>query len=395
MNRVTLIRGIQLIIAITLGTFAFLLWRAVSVHRADLSAALVDLRPGWIVVATVFALQEGVCGGTRMFVLSRVLCPEIRYRTVIASEFVLMFVGGVTPGQLGAPVAQVATLVEGGMPFTAIATAELLTAFCTISFFLLSALVLMSMRAAGVLTVPGAEALDVLVGFSAAVFGAALVALLLCVLHPSFLKRAFRVLGRLFREPKQAIVRLARHTGYFTALTLHPLALPGAITHRLTRSVDQVHEGFMVYLRRGKLALATAFALTIGFFWARFSVAYFILLGLGLSTTPRVPVAPLPDFLQVIAVQSLLNFALYLSPTPGASGVAETGSNVLMSPWVDEVHTLPYLVLWRILALFLCMFIGGIYVFRYLGTDVLERRAREAQAAQQALHTATQPDGAA
>jgi hypothetical protein len=37
------------------------------------------------------------------------------------------------------------------------------------------------------------------------------------------------------------------------------------------------------------------------------------------------------------------------------------------------------------LALFLCMFVGGAYVFRYLGTDVLERRAKEAAEAQRAL----------
>ena len=36
--------------------------------------------------------------------------------------------------------------------------------------------------------------------------------------------------------------------------------------------------------------------------------------------------------------------------------------------------------LWRLLALFLCMFVGGIYVFRYLGTDVLEKRVKEADA---------------
>ena len=41
-------------------------------------------------------------------------------------------------------------------------------------------------------------------------------------------------------------------------------------------------------------------------------------LGLGLSTTPSHFVAAGPPFVQIITVQSLLNFALYLSPTPGA-----------------------------------------------------------------------------
>ena len=46
------------------------------------------------------------------------------------------------------------------------------------------------------------------------------------------------------------------------------------------------------------------------------------------------------------------------------------------------------------------MFVGGLYVFRYLGTDVLEKRVNETEAAKQALEEARlaakrQPDAAA
>ena len=98
MNRAALIRGIQLIIVLTLGTFAFLLWRAVVVKQADLAQGLSDLQPGWLVLAVVLALQEGVCGGLRIWFLGRVLYPALRLRTAIVSEFVLMFTAGVTPG---------------------------------------------------------------------------------------------------------------------------------------------------------------------------------------------------------------------------------------------------------------------------------------------------------
>lgn len=381
MNRAALIRGIQLIIVLTLGTFAFLLWRAVVVKQADLAQGLSDLQPGWLVLAVVLALQEGVCGGTRMFVLGRVLCPRLTWRTAVSSEFVLMFVAGVTPGQLGAPVAQVATLVEGGMPFDAIATAELLTAFCTLLFFLLSAAAIITLRACGWLVVPGAAGLDWLVGFSTVVFGSTLLALILCVVHPPMLKSVFRgaarVLGPAWHVVRLGLARVPR----LGNLRSSPSLQPGIMSERLQRAVDRVHEGFNVYLQRGRASVALAFALTVGFFWARFSVAFFILKGLGLSTTPHHFVAVGPPFVQVITVQTLLNFALYLSPTPGASGIAEAGSNTLMSPWVPAAYELPYLVLWRVLALFLCMFVGGAYVFRYLGTDVLERRAKEAEEA--------------
>lgn len=381
MNRATLIRGIQLIIALTLATFAFLLWRAVAVKQADLAQGLSTLRPGWLALAVVFALQEGVCGGTRMFVLGRVLCPRLTWRTAVSSEFVLMFVAGVTPGQLGAPVAQVATLVEGGMPFDAIATAELLTAFCTLLFFLLSAAAILVLRACGWLVVPGAAGLDWLVGFSTVVFGGALLALVLCVVHPPLLKAVFRGGARVLGPPWHLARRgLAKVPG-LRSMGDNPSLQQGVLGDRLQRAVDRVHEGFDVYVKRAKGSVVLAFALTVAFFWARFSVAFFILKGLGLSTTPQHFVAAGPPFVQIITVQTLLNFALYLSPTPGASGIAEAGSNTLMSPWVPASYELPYLVLWRILALFLCMFVGGAYVFRYLGTDVLERRAREAEEA--------------
>ena len=81
------------------------------------------------------------------------LWPELRLRTAIVSEFVLMFCAGVTPGQAGAAPSQVAVLVNGGMRLVDVATAELLTASCTILFFLVSALIVFVLRATGALVV--------------------------------------------------------------------------------------------------------------------------------------------------------------------------------------------------------------------------------------------------
>lgn len=378
MNRATLVRGIQIVVAITLATFGYLLWRAISVQKAGILAGLADVRPGWLVLAAVLALQEGVCGGLRMFVLSRVLAPEIKVRTAIVSEFVLMFVAGITPGQLGAPIAQVAVLVNGGMKFAAIATAELLTAFCTTLFFLLAAATILILKARGMLVVESAQ-LSFLVGLSAFVFGAVLLVIVTAAAWPPLLRGVIKVGAAVFGPVWHALLRSLGRVQRFSRITDHGLARKGALVHRLLVGVDHVHEGFRIYLKRGKLALLTAFLLTFGFFCSRFAVAYFILLGLGIPTTPTSFVAIGPPIVQVILVQALLNFALYLSPTPGASGIAEAGSNTLMRPWVHGVFEIPYLVLWRVLALFLCMFVGGIYVFRYLGTDVLEQQVKEAE----------------
>jgi hypothetical protein len=385
MNRRAFVRGIQLIVAITAVTFTYLTYHDIDKQGgvAGLGAVLSTLKPGWLVVAAVLALQEGVFGGLRIFVLCRVLSKELKARTAIVSEFVLMFCAGVTPGQAGAPPSQVAVLVHGGMRFVDVATASLLTAACTIIFFLATALGIFLLRQTGHLVVSGGVQIDYLLGLSVAVFGSGLVALVLCAAYPPLLKGVIRALavpaGALVRLVLGLLARVERTRPWAE----RQLARPGAGRARLLISVDEFHEGFRIYLRHGKRAYALAQLLTFGFFCSRFAVAYFILLGLGLPTTPKTFVTIGPPIFQVVLVQALLNFALYLSPTPGASGIAELSSRALMTPWVSGPHELPYVVLWRILALFLCMFVGGIYVFRYLGTDVLEERVKEVKKAEE------------
>lgn len=395
MNRRALVRGIQLIVGITLATFTFITYRSIQTQQAGLTAGLAHLQPGWLVIAAVLALQEGVCGGLRIFVLGRVLSPELKVRTAIVSEFVLMFCAGVTPGQAGAAPAQVGVLVHGGMRVVEVATASLMTAACTIIFFLASALLIFVLRSTGHLVVTGGTQVDYLLGLSVTVFGSGLVALVLCAAYPPLLKGIIRVLLVPAGAVGRSVLRVLVHVERARPWAERQLAQPGAVGDRFLRSVDEFHEGFRIYLKRGKRAYLTAQLLTFGFFCSRFAVAYFILLGLGVPTTPQTFVTVGPPIVQIILIQALLNFALYLSPTPGASGIAEAGSNALMAPWVSGPYELPYLVLWRILALFLCMFVGGIYVFRYLGTDVLEQQVKDAEAQKRALEeerlSATQP----
>jgi glycosyltransferase 2 family protein len=388
MNRATLVRGIQLIVGITLATFTYLLYDSIVTQKADLTAGFANFKPGWLLVAAALAVQEGVFGGLRMFSLCRVLSKDLGVRTAVISEFVLMFCAGVTPGQAGAAPSQVAVLAYGGMRLVDVATASLLAASCTILFFLTSGVLIFALRATGQLVVPNGAHIDWLLGVSVITFGSGLIALVLCAAYPPLLKWIVRLLAPPLGAFHRLNLRLVRRISRFRAWAEASLAKPGALRERLLSSIDEFHDGFGIYLRRGKLAYAAASLLTIGFFCSRFAISYFILLALGLPTTPEMFVTIGPPIVQVVLIQALLNFALYLSPTPGASGVAEAGSTALMSPWVRGPYELPYLVLWRILALFLCMFVGGVYVFRYLGTDVLEKRIKETEAEKQRLHAA-------
>ncbi len=380
MKRAALVRGAQVSIAITLATLTWFLYDSIRKEQGNLAAGFTHVSIGWLCLGAVLALQEGVCGGLRIFVLCRVLSRELKIRTAIISEFVLMFCAGVTPGQAGAPASQVAVLVHGGMSLADASTAELITALCTVTFFLFTALTVYVLRATGLLVLAHGAEIDWLLRFSVLAFGVGFVALVLCGAYPPLLKGlvrlfapAFGALARLVARPLTRIPRLRERAQRF-------LDRPGAARDRVLAYVDEMHEGFSVYWRRGKLAYLGAQLLTFAFFLSRFAVAYCILRGLGVETTPDHFVAVGPPFVQVIIIQAVLNFALYLSPVPGASGVAEAGASALMSPWLRPPYELPFLVLWRVLTLFLCMFVGGLYVFRYFGTDLLEERIAKNEA---------------
>lgn len=388
MNRAALVRGIQLIVAITLATFAYLLYDAIREQRASLSAGLANVHPGWLIFAAVLALQEGLIGGLRAWVLGRVLFPALPLRTAIMSEFVLMFCSGVTPGQTAGPPTQAAVLAHAGMGVVNAATTEFVIAACTILFFLTSAVVIFALRAMGLFHVEGGAGINVLLGFTIGVYCLCLLCLFLGAAYPAILKGMLRVVSRILSPLWRGLLRIALRIEKLRAWAQERRKTRGVYTEKLAAGIDNCHEGFAVYARRGKAAFGIALLLTVAFFWVRFACAYFILLGLGIATTPSSFVTIGPPIFQIILVQSLLNFALYLSPTPGASGVAEAGSTAFMAPWVKGVFELPYLVLWRVLTLFLSMFVGGLYVFRFLGTDVLEKQVKEAEEAKKALDDA-------
>ena len=384
MSRRSIVRGIQVIVAITLLTFAILTYSSFRDDPGAIAVGFSNVHPGWLVLAAILALQEGVCGGLRIWALGRVLHPKLQVRTAIISEFVLMFTAGVTPGQLGAAPAQVAVLMNGGMKFADVATIEILVASCTMTFFLLSALAIFLLRTAGLFVVHGTLQADVLLGIGVAGFGIALILFVLSAAYPPLAKGFVRAGAAVLTPLWHAILRVLAKIGRTRAWAESSIAKRGELEARMLLTVDEFHHGFRVFMKRGKAAFLAAFLLTFGFFCSRFAVAYFILLGLGMSTQPAEFVTIGPPLVQVILVQALLNFVLYLAPVPGAGGFAEGSSKVLMAPWVRAPFEVPYLLVWRLLAQFLCMFVGGIYVFRFLGADVLESRVKAVEAEKRA-----------
>ena len=95
---------------------------------------------------------------------------------------------------------------------------------------------------------------------------------------------------------------------------------------------------------------------------ANYSIAYVLIRGLGHDI----------HFLKVLAMQIVLYFLLYLTPTPGGSGFAEGGFYLLFHNLVPTHIIGILLILWRFFIAYLWVMVGWFVIFKGLGFEGLE-----------------------
>jgi uncharacterized protein (TIRG00374 family) len=87
------------------------------------------------------------------------------------------------------------------------------------------------------------------------------------------------------------------------------------------------------------------------------------------------------NFTQTLATQAIFMFVLYFIPTPGASGVAESGGAVLFGSLMPWNMAGIMAVIWRFFTEYISIFMGVMVVVRFLGWGVTEE-----------LHQGTSPE---
>ncbi|MBN1283404.1 MAG: flippase-like domain-containing protein [Proteobacteria bacterium] len=119
-------------------------------------------------------------------------------------------------------------------------------------------------------------------------------------------------------------------------------------------------KSFLKYRRKTILAVV---ALTLLSMAANYLIAYAILAGLGFMISPLV----------VVMIQFVLYFFLYFTPTPGGSGVAEGGSYIMFAAYVPTHLLGVFIVLWRFFTTYLWMVLGGAFITRSIGLNIVEK----------------------
>src|SRR6266699_2969090 len=137
----------------------------------------------------------------------------------------------------------------------------------------------------------------------------------------------------------------------------HKSGRVAARIEQLREGIDRAHECLVAFgSPRGWLALFWAVLLSGPSHANKLLAGYVALRTLGLHT----------NFVDILLLQTFITFLLYFAPTPGASGLAELLSSVVMSIYVPRSLVASYTLLWRFINSYATVAVGSLLFWYWL-----------------------------
>ena len=326
-------RGLEIFFLISLAGFAFTF-----IYGKNPQAVLdkvLHLHWAWLLVGILLASMDWIGGGMRLWVVARVVHPNPPIGGMMLAGGMSAWAAYLTPLQSGAAPMMIYTMRRFGIPVPVALTSTLMTFIATILFF----------GIAGPLAIffGGGRSLIT----KDAVLGLSLYDLYLGTLSVFMVLGVVLIAVIIFPKHMSALVhKLADWAGRRSTRV-------AARLEGLRTGIDQAHESVVAFnTPRGWLALLWATLLSAPSHANKLLAGYVAMRTLGIHA----------NFVDILLLQTLITFLLYFAPTPGASGIAEVLSALIMASYVPKELTPLYILIWRlILSYFTIGF--GFFVF--------------------------------
>lgn len=338
-------RGLQLFALISIvGVVA-----ALVVYGNNLGAfvrVILGLRWGWVLVGLGLASMDWLGGGSRLWVITRHVHRDVRWRDMVVAGGMGAWGAYLTPFQSGAGPTMMWAMRRAGVRLPEAMTSTFMTFVATVIFF----------AVAGPLTILFGA------GRSLQNHGVVLGLTLYDLFKTSLL--IFVVIG-IVMAFAMFFPRLLRDFVHWLATRLETRSRRVAerIDH-LRSGIDRAHECMVGFGSPGGL---------LALFWATLlsgpSHANKLLAGYVAMRAIGLPA----HFLDVLLVQTLITFLLYFAPTPGASGLAEVLSAAVMSIYVPRGMLASYTFIWRFINSYATVIFGALLFWHWLRTGFVGR----------------------
>jgi len=345
-----LLRGFEIFVAISLAGFAVVLF-----YTGDLPAffrSLKGIHWQWILVGVGLASMDWIGGGLRLWVVARQIYPKPPLKGMILAGGMSAWAAYLTPLQSGAAPMMIYTMKRYGVPVPVAMTSTLMTFIATVAFFAIAGPLAILFGAGKSLgdkgDVLGLSLYDLFLG-SLTIFAGLGVLLVTVIFFP----------------------RLARNFLHWLADRISTKSARTAERLERWRSgIDQAHESVVKFnTPSGWLSLVLATIISAPSHANKLLAGYVALRAVGIEA----------QFVDILLVQTLVMFLLYFAPTPGASGVAEVTSALVMSVYVPSELVPLYTLIWRAILSYFTLAFGAFVFYSWIrkGAQELEQDTAE------------------
>jgi uncharacterized protein (TIRG00374 family) len=337
-DRAAIRKGLKIFFGLSIASIAIVF---LFTDRSKILDSLSRADPKFLLAALLLAMADWLAGGVRLFLLTRGLSGHVSLRSATKAALANTAMGAITPSQMGGGPAQVFLLYKNGLPLLEAMSASLMTFVVTILFFVVSAGAITFL---GVNTSIADETVRYLFRYGFIVFLVCGTFFIVFIAQPVWLRVALRWFFN--------FLSVFRRRHFLRA---------GSRANRMIEATAEIHEINVYYIKNRFPALVLSFLLTAVLFGFKCSIAYFIVRGLGVVA----------GVWEVVSIQILILLAVYFFPTPGGTGAAELGSAVLMAQILPLESLMLYVVLWRVVVMYIAVIIGSVVMLRTLGQDTL------------------------
>jgi uncharacterized protein (TIRG00374 family) len=314
----------------------FLLAFLFSGHWAEDLASLKSFNPLWFLPAAGLTLLDWLGSGLRLKALVGPHDNRLSFAKCTRIGIAGTAMGYLTPSSTGSGPATIYGFMRQGMTFGRAAAVNAMSFLSNVVFLSLAGLVAWTLGAGGTVAdirLPVANlSAAALFRWSAWLFGLGVAVIVFLALMPGVARKVIeRIMGR-----------------------DHPRV------ERVLYQFDEMHKGIVAYWKEsGSLLFILAVLSGAIHFGSRFVLGYVVLRGF---------VAEAP-FMEVVLLHIVIQYLLFVMPTPSGAGIGELITAAVMSPFLTPGLVLPYTAVWRLFLNYGTVTFGGGLLMTWLGKD--------------------------
>jgi len=331
-SRNSLARGVIIFVFLSIVGFTvlFILDQSVISFRSFLE---LDLK--FLLIVLILMVIDLLLGGYRYYYFLNMISHSVRFKTGFNANLADIFMSGITPFQTGGGLAMLYIFKRDGVSLPLGLAVSVISFIMTMIFIFTTSIISFFLINIDYRL----QLIGQLVNYSFVIFSLILLLFFFLIWKPEFLSRIVDSV-MLFRN------KYAKRKNK-EIVTDKP---------KIEVLIAEYHRICIQFLSTGFFALFKGFLITIILFLNKFTLAYFLVRSLNIT-------ANYPD---IIAIQTLILFIPYFSPTPGGSGVSELTIATLMTAVLPVTKLIIFTFLQKLFLQYFPVLLGFCLVLKIL-----------------------------